>query len=140
MRKLLQFLLLLAQATDKELATGMQYLKVENAILRKRLGKRVLVTPQERNRLLKFGQPVGKAIKDLITIVTPRTFAQWVSDEKEIAKGKKPKKKRKPGRPKTQEEIRKLTINFSEEFNVRCLAHPEPLTQAVVHLPAANAS
>jgi putative transposase len=115
MRKLLQFLLLLAQATDKELATGMQYLKVENAILRKRLGKRVLVTPQERNRLLKFGQPVGKAIKDLITIVTPRTFAQWVSDEKEIAKGKKPKKKRKPGRPKTQEEIRKLTIKIAKE-------------------------
>jgi putative transposase len=56
---------------------------------------------------------VGKAIKNLITIVTPRTFAQWVSDEKKTAKSKK--KKRKPGRPKTQEEIRKLTVKIAKE-------------------------
>jgi hypothetical protein len=69
------------------------------------------VTPQERDRLLKFVRPVGKAIKDLITIVTPRTFAQWVSHEKKAAKGKKPKKKRKPGRPKTNSEISRSEIS-----------------------------
>src|SRR5436305_2383083 len=65
----------IATATVRELARQVQYLKAENRILRDRLPKCILVTARERQRLLRFGRPLGTAIKDLITIVTPRTFA-----------------------------------------------------------------
>jgi putative transposase len=114
MRALMQsFLVMLATATDRELAKQVQYLKKENGILRKRLPKRVIVTDKERRQLLKFGKPVGKAIKKLIGIVSPRTFLNWVNDEKRDATRRK--KKRKPGRPRTAEEIRKLVIKIAKE-------------------------
>ena len=37
----------------------------------------LICTPAERDRLVKLGKPLGAAIKDLITIVTPRSFARW---------------------------------------------------------------
>jgi len=76
------FFLVLAQATHDELIRQIQYLKVENEILRSKLPKKITVTPAERRRLLKFGKLVGSAIKELISIVHPRTFARWLSDEK----------------------------------------------------------
>ena len=115
MRALMQsFLVMLATATDRQLAKQVQYLKAENRILRNRLGQRVLVTPQERRQLLKFGKPVGKAIKELISIVTARTFLGWVNDEKKEVAGSR-KKKRKPGRPKTLEQIRQLVIRMAKD-------------------------
>src|SRR5438132_2754309 len=88
MRALFQpLLLLLASATDRELARHIQYLKEENRILRGKLPQRITVTPRERQRLLRFGRAVGAAIKELITIVSPRTFARWLSGETG-AKGK----------------------------------------------------
>jgi hypothetical protein len=58
-------LLLLALATDKALARYVQFLKVENHILRSKLPRVVKVTPQERRRLVKFGRPLGSALKEL---------------------------------------------------------------------------
>lgn len=50
---------------------------------------------------------MGGAIKDLITIVTPRTFARWVSGEatKTISTCR-----RRPGRPRTPEEVREIIL------------------------------
>jgi hypothetical protein len=48
-------------------------------ILRAKLPERITITTQDRQRLPKFGKPVGKAIKELISIITPRTFARWLS-------------------------------------------------------------
>ena len=53
------FLLLLARATDKELARQVQFLKIENEILCSKLPSRIRVTPQEKQRLLKFGKGLG---------------------------------------------------------------------------------
>ncbi len=115
MRALMQsFLVMLATATDRQLAKQVQFLKAENSILRGRLGSRVLVTPRERRKLLRFGKPVGKAIKELISIVTPRTFLGWVNNEKKVATGCR-KKKNKPGRAKTLEQIRQLVIRMAKE-------------------------
>ena len=94
------------------LARYVQYLKTENRILRCKLPARVTVTPQERQRLLKFGKPLGKAIHELISIVTPRTFARWLSGETSAHKGGKPAK---PGRPRTAEEIRQLVLRLARE-------------------------
>ena len=56
-------LLLLAQATDRALVRHVQFLKVENQVLRSKLPRVVRVTPQERRRLVKFGTPLGPAIR-----------------------------------------------------------------------------
>jgi hypothetical protein len=89
----------LAAASENDLANQIQYLKIENEILRGKLPKRIAVTPRERNRLLKYGKLVGAAIGQLISIVTPRTFQRWIHEE-----GATKTKKVPPsivGRPKT---------------------------------------
>jgi putative transposase len=91
-----------------------QYLKVENQILRSKLPNRITVTAREKQRLVKFGRPLGAAIKDLITIVTPRTFLRW-------ANGKRPRRgatgtpRRPPGRPRTAEDLRDLVLRIAGE-------------------------
>jgi putative transposase len=107
------FLLMLAGATVKELARQVQFLKEEIHILRAHLPKKIVLTPQEKRRLLRFGKPLGKAINDLITIVSPRTFARWVSAEKAPADKQPPE--RKPGQPRTNDQIRDLILRMAEE-------------------------
>ena len=75
-------LLLLARATEKELVQTIEYLKTENRMLRNKLPKRIEVTPAERARLLKLGVRLGSKIKEIVTIVHPRTFARWLSESR----------------------------------------------------------
>ncbi len=84
------FFLMRGNATDRERARHIQYLKAENRILRDKLPKRLTITARERQRLLKYGKPLGKALRDLITIVSPRTFARWLNGETTTAKDGKP--------------------------------------------------
>jgi putative transposase len=104
------FFLMLANATDRELARQIQFLKVENRILRDKLPQRINVTLQERQRLLKYGNPLGKAIRDLLTIVSPRTFTRWLSGETKLCKDSKPVR---PGRPKTPADICALVLRLA---------------------------
>jgi len=107
-------LLLIAGATNKELARQLRYLKEENRVLRGKMPDRITVTRQERSRLLKFGAILGcQAIRHLVTIVHPDTFLRWVRDEKRDKKKTKSDIKR--GRPKTKEDIRKLILKFAKE-------------------------
>ena len=48
-------ILLLARATQREMAQMVDYLKTENRILRRKLPKRVEVTAEERAQLVKRG-------------------------------------------------------------------------------------
>jgi putative transposase len=52
---------------------------------------------------------LGSAIKELITIVHPRTFARWVSQ------ATSPAKARQRGRPRKPEEIRQLIIQMAKD-------------------------
>ena len=106
------FLLLLASATDKQLVRYLQFLKAENRILRSKLPRRIPVSLQERRQLLKFGKPVGAAIKELITIVSPRTFVRWVNAESQLTKKAVTPKL---GRPRTREALRELIIRIARE-------------------------
>ena len=104
-------LLVIAGATQKELARQVKYLKVENQILRSRLPKRIMVTPKERVRLIKFAQKLaGKVLRHLTTIVAPETLLGWIRAEK-----KQKPKKRKLGRPNTPEQIRDLILLMAKE-------------------------
>jgi len=104
-------IMVLARATQAEMAGMVDYLKTENRILRSKLPKRVNVTPAEREQLVKRGKPLGKKIKQLITIVSPRTFARWASGEtKSVGK-----RKAKVGRPRKPEEVRQLVVQMAKE-------------------------
>jgi putative transposase len=101
-------LLLLARVTEKELVQMVEYLKAENRMLRNKLPKRIEVTPAERAKLLKLGVRLGSKIKEVISIVHPRTFARWLSDG---ACGVKPRQR---GRPRKPEQIRQLIIDMAK--------------------------
>jgi len=103
------FLVLLAKATDRQLAGHIQFLKVENEIPRSKLPKRIRVTPAERKRLLKFGTNLGKAIYHLISIVSPRTFLRWLKSGTQVTK------RNRLGRPRTDQQIRTLVIRLASE-------------------------
>lgn len=82
MKRLYQALMLLiAGATQKELARQVRYLKVENEILRSKLPARVVVTPKGRRRLMKFAAKLGSALSCLATIVYPDKRAASASIE-----------------------------------------------------------
>ncbi|HUQ70055.1 MAG TPA: hypothetical protein VM165_11055 [Planctomycetaceae bacterium] len=73
---------------------------------------------QHDHLLLKFGTKIGGAIREIISIVSYRTFCRWRADaepseDKDTAKKKKTK--RKPGRPKTAEETRELVLKTARE-------------------------
>ncbi len=108
-----KLLLYLAAASDRDLICQIEYLKAENEILRSKLPKRITVTRGERLRLLTLGKAVGAAIKHLVSIVTPHTFARWLSKETAPAKAKQ--RYPKPGRPRTQKEIRDLVLQLARD-------------------------
>ncbi|WP_254508186.1 integrase core domain-containing protein [Anatilimnocola floriformis] len=104
-------LLVIAGATQKELARQVKYLKVENQILRSKLPKRITVTMAERNRLIKFAAKLGgKVLRQLTTIVAPSTILGWIR-----AENKQKPKKRKRGRLNTPEQIRELILLMAKE-------------------------
>jgi putative transposase len=103
----LQFLF--TASTDDQLILQLQYSLVERQILRARLTKRIVVTPQERRLLLRFGKPVGAAIRQLITIVAPDTFLRWIREENRTTP------RATTGRPRTPEELRQLILQMARE-------------------------
>ena len=86
-----------------------QFLKAENAILRRRLPRTIRVTPAERMRLVRLGQPLGSAIRDLISIVSPRTFTRWVNGGSQTTSRVVRKK---TGRPQTADSIQQLVLRI----------------------------
>ena len=103
-------LALIASATDNELAKYIEYLKQENKTLRARVPGQIHTKPDERERLLKYGKVLGRAIEELITIVSPATFYRWVREEK----NGKPKTTNPKGGQRKPKEIRELVIEIAK--------------------------
>ncbi len=104
-------LALIASAGQNELAKYVEYLKHENKILRARLPKQVHTTYEERQTLLKYGKGLGRAIEELITIVTPTSFYNWVRNEK----NGKPKPKNPKGGQRKPKDLRELVLRIATE-------------------------
>ena len=102
-------LTLIATASDSLLAKYVLYLKNENRILRDRTPGEIHTKPHERAQLLRYGKPLGKAINELITIVTPGTFHRWVWEEK------RGRKKKTVGRPEKSAVLRELVLKIAHE-------------------------
>lgn len=107
-----KLLSLLGRLTQENLTCQIEYLKVENEILRKRTGRCIRPTAVERRRLLKFGAPLGKEIKNIISIVRYETFQLWVRRYK---RKREPEKIKRRGRPKTLKEMRLLVVRLAKE-------------------------
>ncbi|QDU51594.1 hypothetical protein [Gimesia panareensis] len=105
-------LTLIATASDNLLAKYILYLKNENRILRDRTPGEIHAKPHERAQFLKYGKPLGKAINELITIVTPGTFHSWVREEK------RSRKKKTIGRPGKSVVLRELILKIARETGV----------------------
>lgn len=105
---------LLASVTRQELARQVAYLKEENRILRSKLPNQITVTAKERNRLVKVGKKLGAQLKDLISIVTYGSFLRWVRTSV-LVTGAMKGSARKPGRPRTPDEIRELILKLARE-------------------------
>ncbi|MBP7836130.1 MAG: hypothetical protein KA022_01475, partial [Candidatus Omnitrophica bacterium] len=95
-----EFLGLLGKMTQGQLIRQIEFMKVENEILRTKLPRRITTSPAEKRRLIKYGLPLRGQIKQIISIVGYSTFRRWVTDG--ITSKTPPKR----GRPKkTTQEI-----------------------------------
>ena len=104
-----EFLGLLGKMTHSSLMRQIEFMKVENEILRSKLPKRITTTPAEKRRLIKYGLPLYGQIKSIISIVGYSTFRRWAAEG--VSK-KQPKR----GRPrKTQQEIIDLIVRMAKE-------------------------
>jgi putative transposase len=101
-------LALIASASDSQLRRQVRYLKEENQVLRARIPGQVHTRPEERQRLLKFGLPLGPAIGELISIVTTGTFCRWRRE----AKRSKPAGRKSHGKSQA---LRELVLKIARE-------------------------
>jgi putative transposase len=102
-------LALIASATDRELARYVEYLKAENKILRARIPGQIHTRDHERETLIKLGKKLGKAIEELITIVSVSTFYRWLRNESGTPKRTKNPK----GGQRKPSEIRELVLQIA---------------------------
>ena len=113
---LLQFLLLMfAGWLQRQQATAIEYLKAENRMLRERLGgRRIIFTDAERRQLAEKARAVGrKGLRELGTIVTPETLLRWHREP--VARKWTFLERRRPGRPRTREELAALVVRMATE-------------------------
>jgi putative transposase len=105
----------LAQSTHRELALQVRYLKAENEVLRSRLPKYVYVTPTEKRRLVRFARPLGRAIRQLVSIVVSDTILRWIREDNRRGRGARAGCPAQRGRPRTKLGIRRLIVKLARE-------------------------
>lgn len=107
-----EFLAMLGELAHPRLMRQIQYIKVENEILRSKCPKRITTTADEKYRLLKYGLPLGGKLKKLISVVHYATFRRWVTDDSTRKSANKDRR----GRPRiTSKEIVDLIIRMAKE-------------------------
>src|ERR1043166_724585 len=87
-----------------------RFLKAQVDILRRKLGgNRVVPTPDDRLRLLALGAELDHNVSSIIGIVTPRTYARWVVEQREG------RKVGRVGRPKVARDLKALVRRLARE-------------------------
>ncbi|MDA0824863.1 MAG: integrase core domain-containing protein [Proteobacteria bacterium] len=110
----LQFLILvLAGWINRSQQNVIDYLQEENRILREKLGeKRPSFTDSQRRRLAAKAKLIGRqGLFEIDTVVTPDTLLRWY--RKLIANKYDGSAVRRPGRPKTADEIEQLILQMA---------------------------
>jgi transposase InsO family protein len=112
----LRFLfLMLAGWVNRRQQHVIDYLKEESRVLREQLGdRRLRLSDDQRRRLAEKAKKLGrKKLMDIANIVRPDTLLRWY--RKLIAKKYDGSKRRRPGRGRVMDEIRKLVIKMAKE-------------------------
>lgn len=109
--RLYTLLYLLFESFSARRDVQIRFLKEENRILRSRVKRRRLIlSPEERSRLLGIGRELNHHVKDLISIVQYRTDKRWIKQQREG------RKVGRPGRPRTiGRDIREAIVRFARE-------------------------
>jgi putative transposase len=80
---------LLAEAWSAHRDARVRFLMAQMEMLRDRVpGNRVILTPEERARLLKLGESVGHETDDLIGIVSVKPHKCWLREQRSAAPGR----------------------------------------------------
>ena len=83
---------LLIEAGAARRDARIRFLKAQVEILRRKLGgNRVIPNRDDRARLLAIGQELDHNVADVIGMVTPQTYCQWVEEPRE---GRRPARRR----------------------------------------------
>jgi hypothetical protein len=105
---------ILFSPSKQELIRDVHFLKTENRRLRNRLPDTIRTTPEERRELVKAARGISKeTLRELVSIVSPATFLRWMNADKKARSKKKKAFSRKPGRPRTAEDIRALIVRIA---------------------------
>src|SRR3954470_2799362 len=111
-----QFLLVaVAGWMNQRQQQAIEYLQEEDRVLREQLGdRRVRFNDDQRRRLAVRAKGLGrKLLAEVASLVTPDTLLAW--HRKLIAQKYDGHDKRRPGRPRTQEQLEDLVIRMAEE-------------------------
>ncbi len=111
----LHFLLVwFATLQNRRLMQENDYLRTEVRLLRKSLGKRrLLLTADDRRELAQKAMALDrKALAGFVSIVTVDTLLRWHRD---LIRAKWTQPGRRPGRPRTPNEVRALVVRFARE-------------------------
>jgi transposase len=113
--KAVEALALITGHVSEEILLRNEHLAAENQILRSKLGARVPLSNSERIRLARLGRKLGqRALQGVSAIVKPETILAWY--RRLVAKKFDGSKNRKrPGRPRVDEEVEKLVLRMVDE-------------------------
>lgn len=102
---------LISEAWSVRRDARVRLLMAQIEILRHKLpGNRVIVSPEDRARLIRLGEALGHDVDGVIGIVSPKTYRQWLRDQKS-GKVAKP-----VGRPrKITPSVRELILRLARE-------------------------
>ena len=106
---------MLMEAWSPRRDARIRFLQAQVELMRQKMpGNRVIVTPEERSRLLKLGASLEHRVDDLIGIVSVKTYKRWLREQRE---GKAPGR---VGRPRQiTASLRELILRLARE-NVGC--------------------
>jgi putative transposase len=111
------YFLILAGWVNRQQQEVIKHLRIENQVLKEKLGKkRILLNNDQRRKLAVSGKILGrKLLEEFGTLFTPDTLLRWhrtlVAKKWDYSE----RKEKKPGRPRIRQEIVDLTVRFAKE-------------------------
>ncbi len=107
----------LAGWLNREQQAIVEYLRTENQVLKKKLGKkRVLLSNDQRRRLaVKAKMLPRKVLAEIATVVTPDTLLRWHRVLVARKWDYSDRRKKKPGRPPVSEKVKRLVVRMARE-------------------------
>ena len=103
-------LILMQEYWSTRRSAQIQFLTLQVELLKQKLpGNRVILSPEDRERLLRAGAILNHEVHDVMGIVSVKTYQQWLRDQ---AAGKQP---RRVGRPRLTASLRVLILRMARE-------------------------